>query len=96
MPSLKAIPAPVWLGLSVVEIACGLALLLPAVVGSVAGLVPVAAALVALEMLVFSALHLASGAKEHGPMIYWLVTAAVCAFVAYGRWMLAPLPGAGG
>ena len=42
------------------------------------------------EMLLFSAVHLASGDANHGPMIYWLVVAAICAFIAYGRFVLRP------
>ena len=27
---------------------------------------------------------------NYGPMIYWLVVAAICAFIAYGRFVLKP------
>src|SRR5262245_15527879 len=91
IPSLKAIPHAVWLALSVFELLCSLGLILPALHGSLALLAPLAAAGIAAEMLLFSALHVFSGESKHGPMIYWLVVAALCTFVAYGRLVLKPL-----
>lgn len=41
-------------------------------------------------MLLFTGLHVASGSSEHGHVVYWLVVAAVAAFIAYGRLVLAP------
>src|SRR5205809_8149300 len=72
VPSLKAIPHGVWLAMSVLELLCSLALILPAFNKPVAILVPIAAAFVAAEMLLFCAVHLFSGSAEHGLMIYWL------------------------
>jgi hypothetical protein len=91
VPSLKAIPHGAWLALSVLELLCGLGLVLPALHKSLAILAPVAASCIAAEMLLFSGLHLRSRETNHGPMIYWLVVAALCAFVAYGRFVLRPL-----
>jgi len=91
VPSLSALPHSVWLGLSVVELLCALGLVLPALNKGMAFLVPVAAIVIAAEMLLFCGLHLASGDPNHGQMIYWLVVAAICAFVAYGRLVLKPL-----
>jgi hypothetical protein len=91
VPTLKALPHGVWLALMVIEVACALALVVPAVHKPLAWLVPMGAAVVAAEMLLFSSVHLASGASDHGPMIYWLVVAALCSFVAYGRFSLRPL-----
>lgn len=90
VPSLKAIPHGVWLGMSVFELLCSLALVLPAFSRGVALLAPVAAVGIASEMLLFSGLHLYSGEANHGPMIYWLVVAALGAFIAYGRFVLRP------
>jgi hypothetical protein len=90
-PSLHAIPHVVWLALIGVELLCAAALIAPALRRSMAVAAPVAAACIAAEMLLFSAVHLASGDANHGPMIYWLVVAAVCAFVSYGRFVLKPL-----
>ncbi len=91
VPSLRAIPHGVWLALIGVELLCSVGLVLPAVRRSMARAAPIAAACIAAEMLLFSAVHLASGETNHGPMIYWLVVAAFCAFIAYGRLVLKPL-----
>lgn len=91
MPSLSAIPNGVWLGMSVVELLCALGLVLPIFYKPLASLVPLAAIVIAAEMLLFCALHIASGDGSYGPMIYWLVVAAVCVFIAYGRFALKPL-----
>lgn len=91
VPSLSAIPHGVWLGMGVLELLIALGLVLPALYKPLGVLVPVAAALIAAEMLVFCALHLYSGDANYGPMIYWLVVAAICAFIAYGRLVLKPL-----
>jgi hypothetical protein len=91
VPSLNAIPHGVWLMMSVVELACAVGLILPAFNKPLAVLAPLAAACVAGEMLIFCVLHLSSGDSNYGPMIYWLVVAAVSAFIAYGRFVLKPL-----
>ena len=90
MPSLKAIPHGVWLGMSVLELLCSLGLILPALSPSLSILAPIAAACIAAEMLLFCGLHLASGDANYGPMVYWLVVAALCGFIAYGRFVLKP------
>jgi hypothetical protein len=90
MPSLGAIPNAAWLAMSVIELLCALGLIVPAFNKSLGLLAPVAAILIATEMLLFSILHIYSGAANYGPMVYWLVVAAVCAFIAYGRFVLRP------
>lgn len=89
MPTLGAIPHGVWLGLGAVELLVAAALVVPALSSSLAILAPLAAAFIVFEMLLFSGVHLASGASDHGPMIYWLVVAALAGFVVYGRFVLA-------
>lgn len=91
VPSLKAIPHGLWLGLIGLEVLCGVGLILPAFSKRLAVAAPIAAACIAAEMLLFSAFHLSSGSTDHGELMYWLVVAAVCAFVAYGRVSLKPL-----
>jgi hypothetical protein len=90
VPALKSIPHGVWLGFSVVELVCAVCLILPAFNKSLGRLAPGAALFIAAEMLLFSALHLRSGDANHGPMVYWLVVAGLCAFIAYGRFVLKP------
>jgi hypothetical protein len=90
VPSLKAIPHGVWLAICVFELMCSVALILPAFSSRTAALAPIAAVCIAAIMLLYCALHLASGEKNHGEMIYWLVVAAICFFIAYGRFVLKP------
>ncbi|HZR34809.1 MAG TPA: DoxX family protein [Nevskia sp.] len=91
VPSLSAIPHGAWLALSVAELLCSVALLLPALNKSLAILAPIAASFIAATMLLYCGLHLASGDPQHGQLVYWLVVAAVCGFIAYGRLVLKPL-----
>ena len=90
LPSLAAIPPGAWLALSALELLCALGLVLPALRKPLALLAPLAAGCIAAEMLLFSGLHLLSGDAGHGQLVYWLVVASVCAFIAYGRSVLKP------
>jgi hypothetical protein len=91
VPSLSAIPHGVWLALSVVELACVVGLIVPALYKPLAILAPLAAVVIAAEMLLFCVMHIYSGDANYGQMVYWLVVAAICAFIAYGRFVLRPL-----
>ncbi len=90
MPSLKAIPQPVWLGMSGLEIVVGVCLILPAIYKPLGILAPIAALVIVGEMLLFTGLHFAAGDTSIGPVTYWLVVAAICGFIAYGRLVLSP------
>jgi len=90
VPSLSAIPHGVWLSLSVIELLCSLALIIPVIYKPLSILAPLAAAAIAIEMLIFCGIHLASGDKTFGSLIYWLVVAIICGFTAYGRFVLKP------
>lgn len=85
VPSLAVIPHGAWLTLSFVELLCALGLILPAFSRRLAILAPVAALVIAAEMLLFSGIHLVSGVTGRGELIYWLVVAAFCSFIAWGR-----------
>ena len=91
MPSLKAIPTGLWQTLGGLELVIALCLILPAFYKPLVVLVPVAAICIAIEMLLFCGLHIASGDSTYNAMVYWLVVAAICAFIAYGRLVLRPL-----
>ncbi|HVW68481.1 MAG TPA: DoxX family protein [Steroidobacteraceae bacterium] len=91
VPSLKAIPHAAWLAMSVVELLCSLSLILPAFNKRLGPLAPAAAVCIAAEMLLFCGVHIHSGDANHGPLIYWLVVAALCAFIAYARFVSKPL-----
>jgi DoxX-like family len=91
VPSLKALPHGVWLGLGVAELACAIGLVLPLLMRSKGTLAPAAALVIAAEMALYCVLHLASGQGKPGELAYWLVVAAFCAFIAYGRIVLKPI-----
>lgn len=88
--SLAALPHAVWLGLSGLEVIAAIALLLPALGRRFALAAPLGAAIVMFEMLLFTVVHLASGASEHGEVAYWLVVAALSGFLAFGRLSRSP------
>ncbi|MGB3610380.1 MAG: DoxX family protein [Cellvibrio sp.] len=90
MPSLKVLPSGLWLTLGGVEILLCLCLILPAFYKPLALLVPLAAIGIALEMLLFCGIHLSYSDNDFSSIIYWLVVAGVCAFIAYGRSALRP------
>jgi hypothetical protein len=90
LPSLAAIPPPAWLALSLIEITCTIGFILPALGARFAQAPALAAGVVAAEMVLYCALHLTSGGKEHGQLVYWIVVAAFCLFLAYGRVSLRP------
>jgi hypothetical protein len=90
VPSLAAIPSAAWMALIPLELLFAIGLVVPAVAPSLGWMVPVAAIGIALEMLVFSGVHLRAGAEDNGPMYYWLGVAAVCAVIALGRQFVAP------
>ena len=91
VPSLNAIPHGLWLALSVFELLCSLCLVLPAFNRRLGLLAPIAAAGIGAEMLLFCGLHLYSGDPNYGPIAYWVVVAAMCGFIAYGRLVLKPV-----
>ena len=91
MPVLKVIPQRAWLTMSAVEILCSLCLVVPVLYKPWSMLVPIAAVCIAGEMLLFSGILLFSGESNYGPLVYWFVVAALCAFIAYGRFQLKPL-----
>jgi len=90
VPSLSAIPQGAWQSLSVFEIICALFLIIPAFKKRLGFLAPIGALGIAAEMLLFTGLNLASGDQNRGEIVYWLVVAAICAFIAYGRFRLRP------
>lgn len=91
VPSLQAIPGGGWLVLSIIELLCVVGLILPGFVKSLGNLAPVAATIIAAEMVLFIIIHLVSQAQNTNEIIYWLVVAVFSAFIAYGRFFLVPL-----
>lgn len=90
VPALQAIPHGVWLAMGVLELLCGLGLILPAFNRSLVMLAPVAAAWIVAEMLLLSGLNIFSSSADYQSMTVWLVVAALSAFVACGRFARKP------
>jgi uncharacterized membrane protein YphA (DoxX/SURF4 family) len=93
MPATKAFPRAVWTLLGAIEVICGLLLIIPAATKWMPILTPVGAALLALESLAL-ALHFArfsTAMSGSNPFTYALGSTVVAAFVAYGRYALAPV-----
>jgi hypothetical protein len=67
----------------------GVTLILPAATGILTWLTPWSAALLALMMLAAIGFHIAC--RESPNSLVGLVLFALAAFVAYGRWVIAPL-----
>ena len=89
--SLKAIPHGIWMLLIVIEILCALALIIPSFIKNAGILAPIAAAVLATEMIFFCIMYFVSGGGTYSQPVYWLVVAVICAFLAYGRFVLKPL-----
>lgn len=89
--ALKAIPHGIWQAMSIIELLCSLALVLPIFFKRLGKLAPIASILIALEMLIFIILFLFSGDKEYNQIMYWFIVAAICAFIAYGRIVTNPI-----
>lgn len=82
---LSAIPQAAWVVLIALEMIASVCLILPAFGARFRLLSPLAAAFIALEMLLFTGIHQASGSTEMVPVKYWLVVAVVCGFLAWAR-----------
>lgn len=91
VPSLTAIPHGSWLTMSVIELLCAVGFVVPALNRSLGPVAPIAAVGIATEMLAFSAFHFQSGETDYIHLAYWLVVAALCGFIAYGRFVVKPL-----
>ena len=89
--SLNAIPHGIWMAMSVIELFCSLGLTVAVFNKSLGKLVPISAVVIGAEMLFFSVVHIHSGSTNYNQLIYWLVVAVVCAFIAYGRFVLRPI-----
>jgi hypothetical protein len=90
MPSTSTIPHEVWLGMSILEIVVSAALVVPAFNKNMVKFAPIAAGCIVVEMLFFTLLNIASGHPDIGSITYWVVVAAIAAFIAYGRLVLKP------
>ena len=87
--SFDALPREVWSALGILELLCVIGLIIPAVFHWHPELTVWAAAVLALESLVFIWVHVKS--NEIPPLVMSAVLGLLMAFVAYGRMVLAPI-----
>jgi len=87
--SFGALPREAWAALGILELVCTIALIVPGVLHWRPALTVVAAAVLAVESLVFIGVHVKYG--EIAPIIMSAVLGLLMAFVAYGRMVLQPL-----
>jgi hypothetical protein len=88
-PSFGALPREAWMALGVVELVCVVGLIVPSALRWYPVLTVVAAAVLALESLVFIWVHLKY--DETGTLIMVVVLGLLMAFIAYGRMVLKPI-----
>ena len=89
VPSFGALPRGAWMALGILELLCTLGLVFPDALHWRPSLTVVAAALLAVESLVFIAVHIKY--RELTPMILSAVLGLVAAFIAYGRAYVQPI-----
>jgi hypothetical protein len=83
------VPEPLVRFIGLAEVLGGLGLILPAATRILPWLTPLAGAGLALDMLLAALFHLMRG--EPGNAVATVVLGLLAAFVAYGRWRLAPI-----
>jgi uncharacterized membrane protein YphA (DoxX/SURF4 family) len=88
VPSFGAMPREAWKALGIIELVCTAGLILPAALRWHPGLTVVAAAILAIESLVFVWVH--SRYREATPIVLSAVLGLVMAFIVYGRMVLQP------
>lgn len=89
VPSFGALPREVWMALGILELVCVVGLIVPGVSHWKPTLTVVAAALLAIESVVFIAVH--ARYNETGSIVMSGVLGLLMAFIAYGRMVLRPL-----
>ncbi len=89
VPSFGALPRGAWMFLGILELVCTVGLIVPAAVRWQPVLTVVAAAILAIESLVFIGVHVKY--REVGSIIMSGVLGLLMAFIAYGRVVLSPL-----
>jgi len=89
VPSFGALPREAWTALGVLELVCMVGLIVPAAVHWRPALTVVAAAVLAIESLVFIWVHVQY--REIPPIIMSAVLGLLMVFIAYGRMVLRPI-----
>jgi uncharacterized membrane protein YphA (DoxX/SURF4 family) len=89
VPSFGALPREAWMTLGILELVCTVGLIAPAAFHWHPPLTILAAAVLAVESLVFVGVHVKY--REVTPIILSGVLGLLMAFVAYGRMVLRPI-----
>lgn len=89
VPSFGALPREGWMALGILELACAVGLIAPAALRWKPGLTVAAAAILALESLVFIWVHVK--VREIAPIVLSAGLGLLMAFLAYGRLVLKPI-----
>jgi len=89
VPSFGALPREAWMTLGILELVCTVGLIGPAAFRWQPKLTVVAATVLAIESLVFIAVHVKY--REIAPIIMSGVLGLLMAFIAYGRMVLKPI-----
>jgi len=90
---LKALTHGGWRTLGVLELVCGILVIVPAAVGWKPVLTLVAVAVIALESLALSAFYARYSLRmvAANPLVWTLATALIAVVVSFGRYALSPL-----
>jgi len=86
---LGAVARPLLILIALAAFLGGVGLVLPALTGIMTWLTPLSAVVLALMMLVAIGFHVAC--RESPNIVVGLILCALATFVAYGRWVIAPL-----
>jgi uncharacterized membrane protein len=89
VPSFAALPRQAWLALGILELVCTAGLIVPDALHWQPVLTVVAAAVLAIESLLFIGVHMKD--REITPIVMSAVLGLLMAFVAYGRVVLLPI-----
>ena len=89
VPSFGALPREAWTVLGILELVCTVGLIVPAAFHWQPRLTVVAAAVLAMESLVFIGVHVKY--REISTIILCGVLGLLMAFIAYGRMVLKPI-----
>ena len=89
VPSFGALPREAWMALGILELVCTAGLIIPAAFRWQPTLTVVAAAVLAIESLVFIWVHVKYG--ENQSIIMSSVLGLLMTFIAYGRMVLKPI-----
>jgi hypothetical protein len=89
VPSFGALPREAWMTLGILELVCTVGLIVPAALHWHPPLTILAAAVLAVESLVFIGVHVKY--REIAPMILSGALGLLMAFITYGRVVLKPI-----